>query len=251
MGDSELQSDVSSSTLKVSEIFYSLQGEGARAGEPSVFIRLSGCSAKHACYRSGVVCDTEFESGFETTLVNLHENVLIRQFATLHPEVAIKNIVPQILEQRCKWIVWTGGEPLDQLTIQILQFFKDAGYKQAIETSGARSMPEEMTDYLDHIAVSPKVAEHILAKHFDFDLRGIGGRITTGPKFAVDELRYVRHAGQLGIPQPALFAKHYYLSPHSDGAEINRENLEHCIRLCLENPQWRLSVQLHKLWKVL
>ena len=47
--------------LKVSEIFYSLQGEGYRAGEASLFIRLQGCSAKNACYNSGVICDTEFD----------------------------------------------------------------------------------------------------------------------------------------------------------------------------------------------
>jgi 7-carboxy-7-deazaguanine synthase len=49
--------------LKISEIFYSLQGEGARAGTPTIFIRLQGCSAKNACYQSGIKCDTEFESG--------------------------------------------------------------------------------------------------------------------------------------------------------------------------------------------
>ncbi len=54
--------------LKVSEIFYSLQGEGARAGTATFFIRLQGCKAKMACYASGVRCDTEFESGSEWTL---------------------------------------------------------------------------------------------------------------------------------------------------------------------------------------
>ena len=49
--------------LKVSEIFYSLQGEGYRTGEASLFVRLQGCSVKNACYKSGIVCDTEFESG--------------------------------------------------------------------------------------------------------------------------------------------------------------------------------------------
>ena len=49
--------------LNVSEVFYSLQGEGERAGEASIFIRLQGCKTKHACAASGIVCDTEFESG--------------------------------------------------------------------------------------------------------------------------------------------------------------------------------------------
>jgi len=57
--------------LRVTEIFYSLQGEGARSGNPSIFIRLSGCSAKYACLTSGVMCDTEFESGKEMTLAEI------------------------------------------------------------------------------------------------------------------------------------------------------------------------------------
>ena len=48
--------------LRISEIFYSLQGEGARIGTPTVFIRTSGCRAKNACYALGIKCDTEFES---------------------------------------------------------------------------------------------------------------------------------------------------------------------------------------------
>ena len=59
--------------VTVNEIFYSLQGEGKRAGEPSIFIRLTGCSAKHACYKSGVICDTEFESGAEWDVKELKE----------------------------------------------------------------------------------------------------------------------------------------------------------------------------------
>ena len=50
-------------TLNISEIFYSLQGEGLRVGTPTIFIRLQGCKTKHTCFKQGVVCDTEFESG--------------------------------------------------------------------------------------------------------------------------------------------------------------------------------------------
>ena len=67
MGNTNLSSN---SALKVSEIFYSLQGEGYRTGEASLFVRLQGCSVKHACFKSGVICDTEFESG---TVKNLDD----------------------------------------------------------------------------------------------------------------------------------------------------------------------------------
>ena len=82
--------------LKVSEIFYSLQGEGARSGTPTFFIRLQGCKAKNACYASGIRCDTEFESGSEWTLDKIHKWMLNEN-------------------KECKEITWTGGEPLDQL----------------------------------------------------------------------------------------------------------------------------------------
>lgn len=198
--------------LKVSEIFYSLQGEGARAGTPTFFIRLQGCKAKNACYALGIKCDTEFESGKEMTVEQVAE------------WLTAKNA-------DCKQITWTGGEPLDQLTEQHISFFKQRGYFQAIETSGLHSAPKG----LDFICVSPKVAEHVVKKNFPD---------------GVTELRYVRHAGQ-EIPAPAITAVHYWISPHSDGFEINTENLKHCINLCLKHPAWKLSVQQHKLWNVL
>jgi len=220
-------------TLKVSEVFYSLQGEGARAGEPSIFIRLQGCSAKYACARSGVVCDTEFESGKEMTLKELDDTIY---------NVEVRTVAGATL--RPWWIVWTGGEPLDQLTPDILRWFKDKKYMQAIETSGIKYMSNEISTLLDWIVCSPKVAEHILEKNFKDVIR----KHEAGN---VDELRYVRHAGQPGVPVPALHAQYYYLSPHTDGQKINQGNLRHCIKLCLENPMWRLSVQQHKLWQIL
>ena len=198
--------------LKVSEIFYSLQGEGARVGTPTVFIRLSGCKTKNACFKAGIVCDTEFESGKETTIIEIEKWL----------EDNAKD---------CKEITWTGGEPLDQLDDEIVSYFKSKGYYQAIETSGLRKPVEG----LDFICVSPKVAEHVIKKNF--------------PN-GVTELRYVRHKGQ-SVPEPTITAEHYWVSPHSDGFTINGDNLRHCIQLCQDNPQWKLSLQNHKVWNVL
>jgi organic radical activating enzyme len=191
--------------LNVTEIFFSLQGEGHRAGTPNLFVRLQGCKTKDACYASGIRCDTEFESGRSMDLA----------------EIKAKAVSGA-------GIIWTGGEPAQQLTEEIVDYFKD--FYQAIETSGLLPVPAN----LDFISLSPKVAEHVIKKNFT----------------KVNELRYVRHSGQ-AIPEPAIEADHYFLSPHSDGFTINRENLEHCIELVKANPNWRLSVQHHKLWNVL
>lgn len=198
--------------LKVSEIFYSLQGEGARIGTPTIFIRLQGCKAKNACFAAGIKCDTEFESG---------------------KEMSVQDIIFWIVDNGwgCTEITWTGGEPLDQLTEEIIKYFKQNGYYQAIETSGLHTAP----DGLDFICVSPKVAEHVIKKNF--------------PE-GVNELRYVRHKGQ-SVPEPSIKAEHYWLSPHSDGFNINSENLKHCIDLCIQNPKWKLSLQNHKIWNIL
>lgn len=186
-----------------------------RAGAPSIFIRLQGCSAKHACYAGGVMCDTEFESGKPYTLEQLHQR--ISQWPT-------------------RAIVWTGGEPADQLREAHVAFFKALGYFQCIETSGLKPVPAG----LDHITISPKVAEHVILKQFP--LRADGTHC--------DELRWVRHTGQ-EIPNTKLKAHYYGLSPHFDGFNPNDHNVQHCIKLCLENPEWRLSLQLHKLLAIL
>jgi len=198
--------------LKVSEIFYSLQGEGARVGTPTIFIRLQGCKAKNACYAAGIRCDTEFESG---------------------KEYQVEELLQWIKENAngCKEITWTGGEPTDQLTEDIVKYFKEKGYYQAIETSGLNPVPIG----IDFICVSPKVAEHVISKNF--------------PQ-GVTELRYVRHKGQ-SVPEPSINALHYWISPHSDGFNINGENLKHCIQLCIDNPKWKLSLQNHKIWSIL
>jgi organic radical activating enzyme len=207
--------------LKVSEIFYSIQGEGFRAGHPSIFIRLQGCSAKFACYASGIQCDTEFESGAPMDL-----EVLLDKIRAI---------------SKCMWIIWTGGEPLDQLTPEVLRFFSNHGYYHAVETSGVIDPSDELRELVDWLVLSPKVAEHVILKKWEPNrVKGTH----------CDELRYVRHSGQ-EIPSTDIKATFYCLSPHFDGINPNDKNIQHCIKLCLENPVWKLSVQAHKLINVL
>jgi organic radical activating enzyme len=206
-------------------MFYSLQGEGARAGSANIFVRLQGCSAQHACATIGIRCDTEFESGRAWDLQEIKEWCVSRAPA-------------------CRWIIFTGGEPLDQLTAEHLAWFRDQGFSLALETSGARPFPSALREYFDWIVCSPKVAEHILVRHF------AEPNVRDSNVVHVHELRYVRHATQ-DIPQPKLQALEYFLSPHSDGADLNAANLRHCIALCQEHPRWRLSIQQHKVWRVL
>ena len=191
--------------LNVNEIFYSLQGEGIRAGFPSIFIRLTGCNLTCG------FCDTEFESG---------------------KTISIEELAKYISKFPCKEIVWTGGEPGLQLTKEIIEYFKTLGYFQAIETNGSVKIP----DNIDHITLSPKVAEHVITKNF--------------PN-GVTELKYVIHVGKLTHPNPGTTSKYYWLSPQSNGDVINSDNLKHCIKLCLEDSKWKLTLQTQKVLKVL
>ncbi|MDD2244116.1 MAG: 7-carboxy-7-deazaguanine synthase QueE [Dysgonamonadaceae bacterium] len=111
--------------LKVNEIFYSLQGEGGRVGEASIFIRLSGCNLN--CE----FCDTNFVEG---EMMSLDEILNAIKYYNSH------------------WIIWTGGEPTLQLSEKVVSFFKQKGYNQAIESNGTHPIPQG----IDYKVCSPK-----------------------------------------------------------------------------------------------
>lgn len=203
-------------SYRINETFFSLQGEGARAGSVNVFVRFAGCNLQ--CTKDGPEgfdCDTEFTSG-----VDYEGDVLVEHCAELVPAGQALHDVG---------VIFTGGEPLLQLDEILLAGFKAFGFGElCVETNGTREIPPG----IDWISCSPKTAEHTL-KLKD-----------------ADELRYVRRAG-MGIPRPSVSADYYYISPafQADG-HVLREDLDYCVKLVQHNPRWRLSVQQHKLWGV-
>ena len=107
-----------SQVLRISEIFYSLQGETSRIGLPTVFIRLTGCPL-----RCGY-CDTSyaFTGGQNMTLTAILE---------------------QVAGYRTRYVTVTGGEPLAQKNCPaLLTALCDAGYSVSLETSGALDIAE-------------------------------------------------------------------------------------------------------------
>ena len=192
----------------VNEIFYSLQGEGVRAGTPNFFLRLARCNLACKTETHGFDCDTEFESGRSMTLAEI-----LAEFRQL--------------SERCDWVVLTGGEPALQVDRELIDALHEAGYKLAIETNGSVELPAG----IDWITVSPKVAEHAIRQR------------------RAHEVKYVRGYGQ-AIPKTVVEAEHHLISPAFEGTEVDPRTLDWCIRLCKENPPWRLSIQQHKAWKV-
>jgi 7-carboxy-7-deazaguanine synthase len=192
----------------VNEIFYSLQGEGVRAGTPNLFLRLSRCNLACTVETHGFDCDTEFESGRRLTLEEIVAE--LRQ-----------------LSGACDWIILTGGEPALQVDREMIDGLHTAGFRLAVETNGSIELPPG----IDWITVSPKVAEHAIRQR------------------KAHEVKYVRGYGQ-AVPRTVVEADHYLISPAFEGDQVDPRTLDWCIRLCKENPPWRLSVQQHKLWRV-
>lgn len=187
--------------LKVNEIFYSLQGEGARMGEASIFVRLAGCNLDCS------FCDTDFS--FTKTMT-------------------VEEILKEISLLGCKRITWTGGEPTLQLTDEIVSFFKEKEYWQAIETNGTGKVPEG----IDYIACSPKHNFEKMREHIP----------------TVNELRFPMQVGD-PLPDISLLpkAEKYLLSPVFNGNTPVPENIAYCIELIKTHPVWGLSLQMHKL----
>lgn len=152
----------------VNEIFYSLQGEGVRAGEPSFFLRFSRCNLSCREETHGFDCDTEFESGRWMTQAEIIEEI-------------------RTLSEKCVWIVLTGGEPALQVNDELIAGLHAAGYKLAIETNGSVALP----DGLDWITVSPKVAEHALRQLRAHEVKYVRGYGQGIPKTRVEADHYL------------------------------------------------------------
>ena len=111
--------------MRVNEIFYSIQGEGAHSGEAAIFLRLSGCNLRCS------FCDTEHQP---------------------HQDLTEDEIASEIAKYPASLVVITGGEPTLQLTRSLVDKIHDLGKMVAIETNGTREVPRN----IDWVTVSPK-----------------------------------------------------------------------------------------------
>ncbi len=205
-------------TYSVKEIFYTLQGEGARSGRPAVFCRFSGCNLwtgrETDRFRSVCrFCDTDFVG---TDGVNggkfVHADDLASFVESLWPTGFPVN----------RYVVFTGGEPLLQLDKALIDAMHKRGFEIAIETNGTLAVP----DGIDWVCVSPKAGSDLA--------------VTRG-----DELKVVvPQAGQNLANYESLAFTHFYVQP-MDG-ENREQNVKIAIDTCLHNPKWKLSLQTHK-----
>ncbi len=202
----------------VKEIFATLQGEGAQAGRASVFCRFTGCnlwSGREADRADATCrfCDTDFVGMDGPGGGRFADAEALAE--------AILSCWPGGGADR--FVVFTGGEPLMQLDEALIAAVHERGFTIAVETNGTLEAPAR----LDWICVSPKAGA---------PLRQRSG----------SELKLV-------FPQPgldpaileALDFRHFFLQP-MDGPD-QAANTRAAVAYCLAHPNWRLSLQTHKM----
>jgi 7-carboxy-7-deazaguanine synthase (Cx14CxxC type) len=201
----------------VKEIFLTLQGEGAQAGRVAVFCRFAGCNLWSGREQDRDLatcrfCDTDFvgtdgDGGGRFASAGALADAIAAHWRGGHAN---------------RLAVLTGGEPLLQVDGALIDALHARGFTIAVETNGTIAPPAG----LDWVCVSPKAGAPLVA--------------LTG-----DELKLVFRQAEA---PPETFAglafRHFLLQP-MDGPDAARHTRD-AIAYCLAHPQWRLSVQTHK-----
>lgn len=210
-------------TYSVKEMYYTLQGEGAQTGRPAVFLRFAGCNLwtgrEKDRYKSVCkFCDTQFVGTDGPGGGKFRTPAELAQAAAKHwPEESSSHSKP--------YIVCTGGEPLLQLDSEAILAMQALGLEVAVETNGTVVAPAA----LDWICVSPKAGAKVVQKQGD-------------------ELKLVYPQVEPEA-QPERFEdldfEHFFLQPLDDAH--TDKNTQLTLDYCLTNPQWKLSLQTHKM----
>ncbi|MCH8858389.1 MAG: 7-carboxy-7-deazaguanine synthase [Proteobacteria bacterium] len=206
-------------SYRVKEIYYTLQGEGARTGRPAVFLRFAGCNLwsgheKDRAEATCTFCDTDFVGT---------DGPGGGKFAGAK-ELAQAVVVQWPRDERgLPYVVCTGGEPLLQLDEALLGALHDGGFEIAIETNGTLVPPPGV----DWICVSPKAGAELAAQTGN-ELKLVYPQMGAEPE---------RYAG--------LCFDHFFLQPMDGPAR--EANTQAAADYCLAHPHWHLSLQTHKL----
>ncbi len=201
----------------VKECFLTLQGEGMQAGSRAVFLRFAGCnlwSGREQDRATAVCgfCDTDFV-GTDGTGGGKFGSAgqLARHVAALWGEGRERRLV-----------VVTGGEPMLQLDEALVEQLHEQGFRIAVETNG--TLPAVAG--IDWICVSPKAGSAVVQREGD-ELKLVW------PQEGIDPAQLERWAFDHFLVQPM-------------DCDERQAALEAAIRLAMDRPRWRLSLQAHK-----
>ena len=204
-------------TYRIKEIFFTQQGEGKNTGKDFIFVRFSGCnlwSGKEKNRASAVCsfCDTDF---YGTDGIN-------------GGKYQAKDLIEKI---KSLWIsadsqirvVLTGGEPLLQVDKPLIDALKNEDIYIAVETNGTLEAP----DGIDWICMSPKANTEIKLK------KG-------------SEVKVVYPQKNLNPDDfNVLDFKNFYIQPMD--SQSYEDNVSQAVKYCMRNPNWKLSLQTHKI----
>jgi 7-carboxy-7-deazaguanine synthase (Cx14CxxC type) len=207
-------------TYAVKEIYYTLQGEGAQTGRPAVFLRFAGCNLWSGLERDRetavcTFCDTDFVGTNGPGGGKFADaDVLALAVAAAWPGKA---------GEGRPYVVCTGGEPLLQIDAPLIETLHEAGFEIGVETNGTIAAPAG----LDWVCVSPKSTAALVQR------RG-------------NELKLVYRQADAAPEAFADLAFDFFFLQPMDGPSRAAETAA-AIEYCRRRPQWRLSLQTHKL----
>ena len=203
----------------IREVFATLQGEGAQAGAPAVFLRFAGCNLG---YDVCPWCDTDWVKARHTVgaegVLELVRGAAVEGFGGERPGLLL---------------VATGGEPSLQLDQPLSDALRERGYRISMETNGSRRIDRSLVDWL---TVSPKQPE--FAQRAGDELKLLfTGRSAPGITPDVEAVRR--------LARDTAFDHHFLQAV--DVPALGGPNYDETIRAVMElGPPWRLSVQTHK-----
>lgn len=203
----------------IREVFGTLQGEGAQAGSPAVFLRFAGCNLG---YEVCPWCDTDWaKADYLEPLAGVLD--LVRAAATDTFGA----------ERRGLLLVATGGEPSLQFDADLSAALRSAGYRIAMESNGARLIDRGLVDWL---TISPKQAEFEQKEGDELKIV-FSGEAAAGPAPDIDAVKRLAEGTRFS---------HYFLQPVDiPGRGPNFD--ETIAAVCQLGPPWRLSTQTHKI----
>lgn len=217
--------------MKISEIFFSLQGEGSLLGVPSVFVRTTGCNLRCSW------CDTPYTS-----------------WQPEGDEIPLDDLIARVLAYPARHAVLTGGEPMLQpQLVPLSETLRRAGWHITIETAGTVDAPVAC----DLMSISPKLANSTptgdwAIRHENTRLnlpvlRALMAKCAYQLKFVIADPADLPEIQSLLAALPADPAQ-VILMPEGTNAETLRERSQWIAPICLEHG-YRFSPRLHvDLW---
>ena len=202
---------------RIKEIFFTQQGEGKNTGKDFIFVRFSGCNLwsgqeKHRASAICKFCDTDFYGTDGINGGKYQAKELIEKIKSLW-----------ISADSQIRVVLTGGEPLLQVDKGLISALKKENIYIAVETNGTLDAP----DGIDWICMSPKANTEI--------------KLRKGSEVKVVYPQKNLNPDNFNV----LDFKNFYIQPMD--SENYEDNVSQSVKFCMQNPNWKLSLQTHKI----